>query len=193
MGTTTMTRTPVANQVFDVIPSTRNAPGVRVVSSDDELSDVDAIATPVTTDGDVPAELRCDRQALTRSGFTGSVGQALAMPMNGGAAVVAVGIGPSGSLDSAAPRRAPAAFARAVPDDGSLATSLPTLPAVTHAEAAAAVVEGVLLARYRFDMRSKRRGPVPVQELVLVAPPGAESEVRTGAERGLTVAAAAVL
>jgi leucyl aminopeptidase len=188
-----MTRTPVANQVFDVIPSTRNAPGVRVVSSDAELSAVDAIATPVTTDGDVPAELRCDRQALTRSGFTGEVGQALAVPMTGGAAVVAVGIGPSGSMDSSALRRAAAAFARAVADDGCLATSLPALPAMSHAQAAAAVVEGVLLARYRFDMRSKARGPVPVRELVLVAAPGTEHEVQTGAERGLAVAAAAVL
>jgi leucyl aminopeptidase len=64
---------------------------------------------------------------------------------------------------------------------------------VTAGNAAAAVVEGVLLARYRFDMRSTPSGPVPVTELVLAAPDGAGAEVKAGAERGRQVAAAAML
>jgi leucyl aminopeptidase len=184
---------PVSGQVFDVLPSIRRPPTVRTAPADADLSKVDAVAIAVTSDGDVPAELRYDREALRRCGFSAKLGQALAVPISEGPAMVATGLGPDGDLDGAALRRAAAAFARAVPDDGYLAARVPARTAVSAGDAAAAMVEGVLLARYRFDMRSKPRGPVQVTELVLLAPPGAEDEVRAGADRGLAVAAAAVL
>jgi leucyl aminopeptidase len=184
---------PVSGQVFDVLPSIRRPPTVRTAPADADLSKVDAVAIAVTSDGDVPAELRYDREALRRCGFSAKLGQALAVPISEGPAMVATGLGPDGDLDGAALRRAAAAFARAVPDDGYLAARVPARTAVSAGDAAAAMVEGVLLARYRFDMRTKPRGPVQVTELVLLAPPGAEDEVRAGADRGLAVAAAAVL
>jgi leucyl aminopeptidase len=184
---------PVAGRVFDVVPSTRWNTAVRIVPIDDKLSSIDAVAIPVAEDGEVPPDLRCDRRALTRAGFAGRGGQALAVPISDGPVLVAVGVGPSGTLDHASLRRAAAAFARAVPDDGCLATRVPASPGLPAAAAAAAIVEGVLLARYRFDMRSTPSGPVPVTELVLAAPPGTEDEVRDGAERGRAIAAAAML
>jgi leucyl aminopeptidase len=54
-------------------------------------------------------------------------------------------------------------------------------------------VEGILLARYRFDMRGTPSGPVPVTEIFLTAAPEAEAEVRAGADRGLAHAGAALL
>jgi leucyl aminopeptidase len=184
---------PAAGQVFDVVPSTRRTPAVRTVTTEAELSAVDAVAIPVTTDGEVAKELHCDRRALIRAGFSAEIGQALALPVTDGPSLVAVGAGPSGSVDRAALRRAAAAFARAVPQDGSLAAELPSVPGVPAAEVAAVIVEGVLLARYRFDMRSTPRGPVPVTEIVLLAPAGDQDEVRAGAARGLAVASAALL
>jgi hypothetical protein len=77
---------PVSGQVFDVVPSTRRATRVRTVPADADLSMVDAVAVAVTSDGDVPAELRCDRRALRRCGFSAEVGQALAMPIPDGPA-----------------------------------------------------------------------------------------------------------
>ena len=183
----------VARQVFDVVPSTRRIPAVRTVPAGTELSTVDAVAIPVTADGEVPKVLHCDRRALARSGFTAEVGQALPLPVADGPALVAVGAGPGGELDRNALRRAAAAFARAVPDDAALATEVPPVPGLPAADVASAIVEGMLLARYRFDMRSSPRGPVPVTEIVLAAPDGREDEVRAGAERGLTVAVAALL
>jgi leucyl aminopeptidase len=184
---------PVAGQVFDVVPSIRRTAAVTVVPTDAELPPVEAVAVPVTTDGDVPAELGCDRAALSRSGFSGRVGQALALPFGDGPALVAVGAGPDELVDQAVVRRAAAAFARAVPGDGVLAVRVPELPGVPVADTAAAIVEGILLARYRFDMRGKPGGAVPVSEIFLQAAPEARADVRAGADRGLAHAAAALL
>jgi leucyl aminopeptidase len=184
---------PVAGQVFDVVPSIRGIAAVTVVPADAELPSVEAIAVPVTADGDIPAELRCDRTALARSGFSAGVGQALALPFGDGPALVAVGAGPGERVDQAVLRRAAAAFARAVPDDRVLAVRVPTVPGVPVADAAAAIVEGVLLARYRFSMRGRPGGPVPVGEIFLLAAPEAQQDVRAGADRGLAHAGAALL
>jgi leucyl aminopeptidase len=182
-----------APEVSDVIPSTRRPVAVRAVPTDVDLSDVDAVAVPVGTDGDVPKEVGYDRTALARSGFTGQVGQALPLPTSDGAARVAVGVGPADRLDTATLRRAAAAFARAVPDDARLAARLPELPHVPAATAAAAVVEGILLARYRFDRSSRPRAGAAVTEILLSTSPDRQEDVQTGGRRGLVVATAALL
>jgi leucyl aminopeptidase len=184
---------PLAGQAFDVVPSIRRPVAVTVVPADAALPSVEAVAVPVTTDGDVPAELGFDRRALARSGFAARVGQALAQPVADGPARVAVGAGPRDLVDQAVLRRMAAAFARAVPEDGVLAVRVPAVPGVPVADAAAAIVEGVLLARYRFDMRGRPGGFVPVSEIFLVVAPEARADVRTGADRGLAHAAAALL
>jgi leucyl aminopeptidase len=185
---------PAAGQVFDVIPSTRRPVAVSAVGADSALSSVDefdAVAVGVPAQGEVPAALGLDRAALARSGFTGRSGQALAVPVAAGPTLVAVGLGAADRLDANELRRAGAAFARAVPEDGRLGFRLPAVPGTAVADAAAAVVEGVLLARYRFDMRSAPSGAVRVTDLVLAADEPAEA--KTGAERGRVVAAAAEL
>ena len=55
---------PAAGQVFDVVPSTRRTVAVATKPMDAELSTVDAVAIPVTTDGDVPVELHGVRHAV---------------------------------------------------------------------------------------------------------------------------------
>lgn len=164
---------------------------IAIVTLDDDVT-ADALAVPVTSDGPVPETLAVDLPALKRAGFTPEVGKALAFPSLGGPIPVAVGVGAVSELDAAAVRDAAAAFARAVPDDARLATRVPATDSLTADAAAAAIVEGILLARHQYSLRSEPAGPAAVSSLVLVAPEGARAEVEAGAARGLTTARAAV-
>jgi leucyl aminopeptidase len=157
------------------------------------IDGADAVAVAVATDGDVPPVLGLDRAALARAGFTGEVGQALALARPEGPALVAVGVGDPQRLDPAAVRHAAAAFARAVPQDSRLAVELVPLPAHGIAQMAAAVVEGVLLARYRFDRRSRHSGPVALTSLQLVASAGGRDEAQAGMRRASVTSRAAML
>ncbi|NTW38429.1 MAG: leucyl aminopeptidase [Cellulomonadaceae bacterium] len=177
---------------IDLTPSRRLELEVRVVLASDAL-DVDALAVPVTSDGEVPEVLGVDLAALARSGFTPSVGKAIAFPGSGAPVLVAVGVGSLAALDAAGVRDAAAAFSTVVPHDARLATRVPSTATLAPDVAAAAIVEGVLLARYRFSLRSTPSVPVPVTELVLVAGEGDVDAVRAGAARGTTMARAAML
>ena len=182
---------PSAAPVERLVPSWFASLDVRV----DDPVGADAIGLPVLAGGDVPADLGTDLAALTRAGFTPTVGSALAEPRRDGPALVAVGLGEAAALTAAGLRDAAAAFARAVPRDGALAFVLPSSDAVGPGEAAAAVVEGVLLARHRFDLRSAPRpaDAVAVTSLVLVAPAGDREASVAGAARGLVLARAAMM
>ncbi len=157
--------------------------------------DAEAVGMPVRSGGPVPDEVGADLAALERGGFSPAVGAVLAVPHDEGPATVALGVGDPATLTPAAVRDAGAAFARAVPRDGRLAVAVPTGPAVPPDEAATALVEGVLLARHRFDLRSTPRAgdPVPVTSLVLVPAPGDEAAVAAGAARGLVTARAGLV
>ncbi|HEY0189258.1 MAG TPA: M17 family peptidase N-terminal domain-containing protein [Cellulomonas sp.] len=182
---------PVPADVRALVPSWFAPVTVRV----GDPAGVDALGVGVGADGDLPADLGADRVALSRAGFAPQVGAALAVPRAAGPAVVALGLGESGQLTAAEVRDAAAAFARAVPRDGRLAVLVPSGPRVTVEQAAAAVVEGVLLARHRFDLRSVPRAddPAAVVELVLVAPAEQQAAVADGLTRGLTSARAGLL
>ncbi|MGX7681505.1 leucyl aminopeptidase [Jatrophihabitans sp. DSM 45814] len=169
----------------DPTPSLRRRATVMVST---ERGDVDAFAIAVDTDHDVPAELGADRQALQRSGFRGLVGQALCIPRSDGACTVAVGVGSRAQFDTAALRNAAAAFASAVPEDTRLAFTVPTLANGSPNEAAAAIVEGVLLSRYSFNLRGHSEPPAEVSELQLLTDDQSSALVQAGATRGHVVA-----
>ncbi len=177
---------------ISVAPSLDAKVDVRVVSLGDAV-DAEALAVPVTSDGEVPEILGIDLAALDKAGFTPKVGKAIAFPSSHAPVLVAVGVGTVAELDTATLRDAAAAFARAVPNDSKLATRVPDTETLPAAHAAAAIVEGILLARYRFSMHSTARGPVAVDSIVLVAPEGKNDEVAKGAARGLVTARAACL
>ncbi len=179
--------------VLDVAPSLRARVEVRVVDRDAALEGVEAVSVPVAATGGVPDVLGVDRDALARAGFRPDVGSALAFPASGSPVLVAVGIGEPAAMDAAAVRDAAAAFAGAVPFDGHLATRVPSSERLTAAEAAAAIVEGVLLARHRFSLRSSEKGMTPVASLTLVAPEGERAAVEAGAARGRVTARVAML
>jgi leucyl aminopeptidase len=179
--------------IADVAPSLRSQVRIRVVSSDEVLEDVDAVSVPVASSGEVPDLLGVDRDALARAGFRPTVGSCLPFPSAKAPTLVAVGIGELDAMTLADVRDAAAAFASAVPYDANLATRVPSTSLATAAESAAAIVEGVLLARYRFSLRSTDSGPVPVASLTLIAPEGEQSAVEEGSRRGWLLARAAMI
>ncbi len=178
---------------LDVAPSLRSPVEVRVVDHDASLDGVEAVSVPVFAGGEVPDLLGVDHDALSRAGFRPTVGSALPFPASGSPVLVAVGLGDVAAMDAAAVRDAAAAFANAVPYDAHLATRVPRSERMTLAESAAAIVEGVLLARYRFSLRSSETGPVRVASLTLIAPEGEHEAVEAGAARGRVTARVAML
>jgi leucyl aminopeptidase len=179
--------------IGDVAPSLRSPVQIRAVGSDEVLDDVDAVSVPVASSGEVPDVLGVDRDALSRAGFRPTVGSCLPFPSAKAPTLVAVGIGELDAMTLADVRDAAAAFASAVPYDANLATRVPSTSMIAAAESAAAIVEGVLLARYRFSLRSTDSGPVPVASLTLIAPEGEQSAVEKGSRRGWLLARAAMI
>src|SRR5690606_871793 len=109
-------------------------------------------------------------------------------------AVVAIGLDePDRSAGSPGSRLrdAAACFARAVSTHAEVAGVLPTDH--DQADAAHAVVEGVLLARYRYDALRTSSDATPLERLVLVAEATAVEHATAGARRGQVFAAATTL
>ncbi|MFZ4896487.1 leucyl aminopeptidase family protein [Plantibacter sp. Mn2098] len=153
--------------------------------------DADYIAVHVSVDGEGTRGLDIDLDSLEKAGFTSVVGRAIAFPSSKPPVRVAVGIGAVGALSTASIRDAAAAFARAVPNDARLASHVPATAEVSAEAAAAAIVEGILLARYAYSLRSELRGPVAIASIVLISPESQEDAVASGAATGLATARAA--
>lgn len=152
-----------------------------------------AVVVPVAADGAPPSELGVDRAALTAAGFAGRLGQTLVLPRADGPTLVAVGIGDPARVDAARLRDAAASFTRASASHARLAISLVNTGAVAPADAARAVVEGVLLARYSYDPFHTRPATVPLVDLTLVASADRADDVRRGAKEGRLTSEACML
>ncbi len=154
---------------------------------------VDAVGLAVGTSGAVPRSLGLNRSALEAHGFTGAVGQTLSVPAKDGPTLVAVGVGDDPGPNEL--RRAAACFGRAAGKRTALATNLLDAASGDVATVAQAVVEGVLLARYRYvGLKNDTNGAnPPVESLALVAPASAERAAGRGADRALVTARAANL
>lgn len=148
----------------------------------------------VSIDGPVPPGIGLDREALAEAGFSGAVGQALVLPQASAPTLVAVGVGKEGSLTTATLRDAAAAFARAGRLGRHLATNLlDAASTLDPVAASAAVVEGALLARYRYLELKTSSTHVPLEALDLVGSTANAEGVATGITRGLALARATAL
>ena len=185
------TTLPVAG--FDPVPSIGHYDDVTVEVVRAASAGVDAVGVPVAVDGAVPKALGLDRGALAAAGFEGKVGQALLVPKSGGPLHVAVGVGPAGKADATALRDAAAAFARAAARATHLATTLAGAGRAKPEVAAQAVVEGLLLARYRYDALKSEPTGNPVRRVSLVASSDRGGALAAGAARGKAMAAAGAL
>jgi leucyl aminopeptidase len=152
-----------------------------------------AIGIPVATTGAVPRQVGLDRATLKAAGFEAKPGQTVSIPRRDGPTVVAVGVGDPAEVDAAGLRDAAAAFVRAAGKQEHVATTLADLDGVDPRVAGQAVVEGILLAGYRYGVLKKESESVLLRRITLVTDAGRSRGVGAGAERGLVTAAAAQL
>ena len=118
------------------------------------------------------------------AGFTGSAGEHLVVPGADGRALVALGIGDASTVDETRVRDLAADFARAVPQHLTLAVELPEgRPPISPADFAQVVVEGVVLARWRYFVGKGGDEPT-LTALTIIAPDDVADEVRAGAAPG---------
>jgi leucyl aminopeptidase len=157
------------------------------------VADAAALAVPVLAGAEPPADLGVDAAHLAVAGFTGAANQTLVVPGDDGRALVALGIGEAAWVGPTLVRDLAAGFARSVPQHLTLAVELPEAgTSIPPDEFAQAVVEGVLLARWRFFV-GKGGDESTLAALVLVAPEAVADDVRRGAARGQAVARAAAI
>lgn len=183
---------PAARDI-DPVPSLRSTADVHVVEELPPVSEAAALAVPVVEGTRPPADLGTDWTQLAAVGFTGSDGQAVVLPGPGGRALVALGVGDPGTVDATRVRDLAADFARAVPQHTTLAVELADRElALSPAAFAQAVVEGVLLARWKFFVGAGGEDPT-LTSLTIVTGAARADEVRAGVERGRVVARAAAI
>ena len=152
-----------------------------------------ALGVGVATKGPIPRQVGLNRAALEANGFTGATGQTIAVPGADGI-VVAVGLGDVGTIDANGLRAAAASFARAAVKHRSLATTLADVDGVDAKAAGQAVVEGVLLASYRYvGLKTSADNASSLESLTLVVGEKRHKQVDAGVERGVVVARSAAL
>ncbi len=181
-----------ATDAFQLVPSRAVASEVAITVARAVPESITALGVPVATDGDVPRErVDIDRATLEASGFGGSVGETLVLPRVDGPTMIEIGVGTRASLGHAAIRDAAAAFARASSRHSRVAVDLTGVASALEARVAAqAVVEGVLMARYRYRSFVSKADDESLAELVLIAAANRARSVTAGAERGRIAARA---
>ncbi len=151
----------------------------------------EAFGIAVRPSGAVPRQLGLSRSNLATLGFEGAVGQTLLIPARDGATLIAVGVGETPTTNEL--RDAAAAFARAAVRFAHLATNIAD-GAADPAAAAQAVVEGVALARYRYDgAKPATVGWPDLASLALVVAAKADTDAVAGAARGAVTSRAGCL
>ncbi|MFI5293017.1 MAG: M17 family peptidase N-terminal domain-containing protein, partial [Candidatus Limnocylindrales bacterium] len=173
---------------FDLIPSRGASVAVEIVSAAPESATV--IGVPTFADGAVPERVPLDRATLDASGFSAARGQTLVLPRADGPTIIETGLGPRAAIDMAAIRDAAAAFAMAAVRHEDLVVDLTGVDLVDGATAGQAIVEGVLLARYRYLVFRDIPNEAHLRSLTIVAGRGQGRAVRTGAARGEIMARA---
>jgi leucyl aminopeptidase len=174
-------------QRFDAMPSWRAPAAVSVTDTPTTglaVPDVDVVGVPVDSGGGLPDWVGIPADRVRAAGFEGNVGQALAVPAATGPTVVLYGLGDPAQLDAAVVRNAAAGFARAAGGHARLAVILPTGDRLAAESAAQAVVEGVLLARYRYTGVRAVTAGVAVTGLTVRTSAELVTDAQRGADRG---------
>ncbi|MBZ2199479.1 leucyl aminopeptidase family protein [Occultella gossypii] len=141
-----------------------------------DVGDAEAVGIGVYSDGDVPAALGFNRDALADAGFEAAAGSTLVLPQADGPDLVAVGLGARPETNVATLRDAAAALTRAVSRRSRLALHLDDLAGVEVADAVRGLAEGALLGRYRYTVLVRESKHVALASLVLDVPGGADAE-----------------
>lgn len=152
-------------------------------------ADVEAIGIGVYADGEVPADLGFDRDALENAGFTAKPGTSIVLPRAGEPDLVAVGLGARADAGAGGLRDAAATLARAASRRETLGLRLDDLAGVDAAAAVRALAEGALLARYRYTVLNGSSKHVPLAAFTIDVPGGTTEPVAAA----LTAVRAAVV
>jgi leucyl aminopeptidase len=175
---------------FTSVPS-RRGPAATVAVVPALGDDLDIVGYGVPEDGPVPDALGIDRAAMEGAGFAGKTGQTIVIPRSAEPSVVAVGIGGQDDRTVAGLRDAAAAFARAAGRFGRIGVDLGAGFDLDAETAGRAITEGVLLARYSYDILKTDPKTVPVELLQIVAADSDADAARAGAGTAAVLAAAA--
>jgi leucyl aminopeptidase len=168
---------------FDPVPSIQMSASVTVST---KVPEAPVLGHLVAMDSELPNGLGLDRASLEAAGFEGKVGQTILLPsIDDGPMTVLVGLGDLSDLDADKIRDAAAAFARATQKHGNLALTMGETGSVAPDVAGQVVVEGALLARYRYDVLKGERTVEPITELALVVDGRRSAAARRGAARGV--------
>jgi leucyl aminopeptidase len=177
---------------IDVVPSIARLAGLQVsAATAAEASGCEAVIHLVTATGAPPPELALDRAGLEACGLAGKPMSLLVLPPSAGAVQVAVSIGDD-SPSATVVRDAAATAARALPHLSRLAVRLPSVPDVPCRPLARAAVEGLVLGRYHFHVRS-RDDTLELAAVVVVVDEQDLVEAREGAREGHVSAGATSL
>ncbi len=159
-----------------------------------------AIAVAVFTDGPVGRQVALSRATLESLGFEAKVGQTLVIPSSGtgtGSTVIAVGMGARADVTAATVRTSAAAMARAAHKRPMVATALADAAAeasrLSARDAAQAVVEGVVLASYRFVAHKADKTVPMLTRVTLTASSERMTAIEAGIARGEATAGAVCL
>jgi leucyl aminopeptidase len=169
---------------FDPIPSvtTLRSLAVEVAASPPARVTLGVLIAP---DGPLPENAPLDWEGLRSVGFEGAFGQTVPLPTRDGGRLLLVGVG-EGITTGNGLRDAAAAFSRATSQVATLAFRLPE--GLDPATSAQMVVEGVTLARYRYDALKAAPTVTPITSLTLVA--SRRAGVAKGAQRGIALSEA---
>ena len=154
--------------------------------------DAGAIGYVVFVGQTPPAGTGISAERAAALGFTAKVGETLVLTSADGPLDVLIGGGDADAVNTTVLRDLGSYLARAVPSQDRLAFVLPSSTLVPIADAAAAVVEGVSLARYAY--RIGEDGPeAKLAALGLIAAEDAIADAEAGASRGKIIVKAAKL
>jgi len=176
---------------------------IEVLHSAKAPEDAGTLGIPVFADLDIPASPATIDAAWCRArGFTGKLGETIALPGENGRTVVAVGLGERDELTTTRLRRAAGCLGRAASRELHIATTLASATGL-GADGTQAVTEGLLLASYRFTRHKSSSNGNSSDLAPGVAPPSGLSRITLvggpagaatkGAARGQAMAAATAL
>jgi leucyl aminopeptidase len=173
---------------FDPLPSDSFSATVEVSS---KVPETTTIGYLLGEKDDVPEGLGgLEFASMQAAGFEGKNGQAIAFPDPDGRWVVLVGTGPRTGPDPEHLRDAAAAFARATQSRGELVLVLGDIGDVAPDLAGQVIVEGALLARYRYEVLKGKASVEPISKLTLVGEGRRAASMRRGVARGMLTAGA---
>jgi leucyl aminopeptidase len=161
------------------------------VTVDDHPNGATALGVAIAPGETLPEQVSVDWPALESSGFGGQSGESMVLPQANGPTVILLGLGDITDLDAARLRDVAATFSRATETHGRLATNLADRSEVDATVAGQAVVEGIALARYRYDELKAKPSVTSLESLRLLSKGPRSVGVADGAARGLLTATAA--